>query len=106
MKVITINWNEAGPMVSYIKDHINIEKARQAFAADSEIKEIIEGKNGVDSVNDLQVSHTYIGPMKPEYDMGDALHLDDDGKNYVELCGADRPGAEPITAISWKDWFV
>ncbi len=109
MKIKTASWEDAGPMISYAEGHIDISDFKTAVKADEDVMELVREAieaNHIQDFDDLSISHTYLGPMSPEWDGDDAMHLDDNGHNYIEICGKDSEGARPITAIDWEDFFV
>lgn len=108
-KITTMNWYEAGPMISVIKGNINLKKAKEVLFSDDFIKETMQeliNDEVIDDISEIGVSSFHIGPMKPEFDGEDALHKDEEGNTFWELCERDREGAEKVTGIDWQDWFV
>lgn len=109
MKIKTACWEDAGPMISYTDGHVDISEFKKSVKADKDVMELVEvtiENNQIDNFDDLSISHTYLGPMNPTWDGDVALHLNEDGENYIEICDKDREGAKPITAIDWSDFFV
>lgn len=108
-EVTTMNWYEAGPMISYIEGDIDVVKAHELLMADDEVQDIIKDAIESEYINDASeiiVSRMCIGPMEEEFDGDTPMHLDDEGNRFWQECEPSREGSMIVTGISWEDWFV
>ncbi len=109
MEVTTLTYFEAGPAFSYVMGHVDEDVARKAILADEWVSDIVKDlidNESIDSSKELIIFKGYKGPMSPEFDGDIALHMDDEGNQFIDLFDEDGPDREAVTYLDWEDKFV